>query len=392
MSYCLSFPDDPVCPAPGVVEDLMALGRPPTPSPTPPIFRQPLRPLLMAADGSGISPVLSINRLALGYNPFLGLEPHEQMGIYMRNEIFQFHVDDENVFLVQAPNPNQDMATVARFAAPLEYLVTPMLADCSYSNQESGSVAKTRTDYMKKTWSSKSMGMADINLSASASGAGATTGGETSESLTDGTASMTSSSTQSLPGMGADVGASTTLNAAVGNSKESQTGRSFEAQGMSKSVTTRLKRSYYKAGLRLDRFNKESFTAAFRSDARELGHKPYSFNATIDFVTKYGAYIFDAATMGATLHRSFFFSDDVSDGAINDIQQKTSFADVNALVSSKKSKGSREEMTTTDGTQVAFTYTDVERIGEFNSGGPSSESTGEVNSCAIGATITPQVR
>ena len=219
-------------------------------------------------------------------------------------------------------------------------------------------MAKTRTDYMKKSWSSKSMGMADIAVSAEAGG----------------------------------VGASTTLSAAVDNCKESQTGRSFEAQGMSKSVTTRLKRSYYKAGLRLDRFNKESFTAAFRSDACELGHKPCSFKATIDFVTKYGAYIFDAATMGASLHRSFFFSDDVNDGAINDIQQKTSFADVNALVSSKKSRGSREEMTTTDGTQVAFSYTDVERIGEFNSGGPSAESTGEVNSCAIGATITPQVR
>jgi hypothetical protein len=106
LSYCLSFPDDPVCPAAGVVEELMAFGRLPTPSPTPPVFRQPLRPLLMAAGGSGIPPVLSVSRLALGYNPFLGLEPHEQMGIYMRNEIFQFHVDDENVFLVQAPNPN----------------------------------------------------------------------------------------------------------------------------------------------------------------------------------------------------------------------------------------------------------------------------------------------
>lgn len=370
----------------------MTHGKPPTPSPTPPIFEQPLEPLLMAADnGSTLPPVLSINKLALGYNPFLGLEPHEQMGIYVRNEIFQFHVDQENVFLVQAGQAGSPETVIARFAAPLEYLVTPMLADCSYSSQESSTVAKSRDEYMRKTWSSKSMGMADITLSADASGGGATTGTETTEELPSAGA-MSQTTSSSMPGLGGSVGASTTMNAAVGNSKEAQMGRNYESQGFSKSITTRLKRTYYKAGLRLDRFNKESFTPAFRSDARELGHKPFDFVKTIDFITKYGAYIFDAATMGASLYRSFFFSDDVNDGTITDVQQSQSFQDVNALVSSKNTRGSREEISVSGGTSVSFAYTDIERIGEFNSGSPASDSTTEINSCAIGSTIAPQVR
>jgi hypothetical protein len=356
LSYCLSFPDDPVCPAPGVVEDLMALARPPTPSPTPPIFRQPLMPLLMASNAS-TPPVLSINQLTLGYNPFLGLEPHEQVGIYMRNEIFQFHVDDQNIFLVQASQPSGESAVVSRFSAPLEYLVTPMLADCTYSSEASGEVAKTRDEYMRSSWKSKSTGLADIAVSAEAGG----------------------------------VGASTTLSAAVGNSKESSLGRRFEAQGLTQSVTTRLKRSYYKAGLRLDRFNKESFTPAFRSDANELGHKAYNFKATIDFITKYGAYVYDSATMGASLYRSFFFSEDTSDSAISETRKSQKFTSVNVLVSSQTQRGSSQSVEAADGSTVGFSYTDVERVGEFNTGGPAADVTSEANSCAIGASIVPQV-
>jgi hypothetical protein len=75
---------------------------------------------------------------------------------------------------------------------------------------------------MKKTWSSESTGLADINVEASAK------------------------ATILIPGMPVEAGvkAGTTLNAAVGNSREAQAGRNYEAQGLTKSTTTRLKRAY----------------------------------------------------------------------------------------------------------------------------------------------------
>lgn len=331
------------------------------------------------ATNSSINPVININQLTLGYNPFLGLEPHEQLGIYTRNEIFQFHLDKEGVFLVQAPNPNLQANTVAKFAAPLEYYVTPVLADCSYSSEESNTVTKSRDEYMRKVSSSKSMG-----------GEAQPGGKLTQAGATSKTGDITNP-VAGLPGLGKEISPSIQVSCKVGNSKESKIGRNYEAQGMTQSMTTRLKRSYYKAGLRLDRFNEDSFTPAFRSDARELGNRPYNFNTTMKFVTKYGAYIFDAATMGASLYRSFFFDEDSTDTDISKAAESTKFTDVSALVTSQSSRGSSVDEAQTDGSKLSFSYTDVERIGEFNTGGPSSDATTNVNSCAIGATISPQV-
>lgn len=391
LSYCLSFPNDPVCPEPGVVEDLMARGKPPTPSPSPPVFQQPLQPLLFSAANMSTAlstspttwpavPVLSIKQLALGYNPFLGLEPHEQLGVYTRNEIFQFHLDPENVFLVQAPNPNLQANTVARFLAPLEYYVTPALADCSYMNQEANTLSKSRSEYMATSSRSKSMG-----AEAQPGGKLSRAGGSTVDTTTD-------EISKTIPGLGGEISPQISVSASVGNSRESQTGRNYEAQGQTKSITTRLKRAYYKAGLRVDRFHKESFTPSFRSDARELGHRPYSFTATIEFITKYGAYIFDGATMGASLYRSYFFSEDTGDSDISKLTKMDSFANVNALVTSKSTRGTSQTEDLEGGNTITYSYTDIERIGEFNTGSSSADSIGETNSCAIGATISPQVR
>ncbi len=396
FSYCLSFRSDPVCPQPvkvlaqtddpnvfaalqeideDLTEDvadimvaLLAREQDLTPAPTPGAFVQPAEPLLMAPsnESESIPPVLSISQLAMGYNPFLGLEPHDQFGIYMRHEIFQFHVDFENVFLV-APNPALDVGAVGRFAAPLEYRVTPMLADCSYSSMERGAVTTSRADFMDKTWRSKSTGLADINYSASVSA-------------------------EVMPGVGAEAGIQTTLNAAVGNSKEAQNGRNYEAGGLTSSVTSRLKRTYYKAGLRLDRFTADSFQADFKADAARLGNKVYNFERTIDFITKYGAYVFDSATMGATLYRSFFFKSDTSLDDIVKATQSEEFKEVNVFASSKSRKGGSAEASTGGTSTVAFSYTDVERVGEFNTGSESQDSTTDTSSCAIGNSIVPQVR
>jgi hypothetical protein len=335
-------------------------------------------------------PVLSINQLALGYNPFLGLEPHDQLGVYTRYEIFQFHLDPEGVFLVQAPNPNLQVNSVARFLAPLEYYVTPELGDCSYMDDQAETLTKSRNEYMAAKSSSSSWGgQAQPGGKFSKAGAAAETE-TTTQKLGDTTVAIAGA--RSLPGIGSEISQQISVSASVGNSHESQTGRNYEAQGMTKSITTRLKRKYYKAGLRLDRFRKESFTPMFRSDARNLGHRPYSFNATIEFITKYGAYIFDGATMVASLHRSFFFSKDTDDGDISQVSKSAKFSSVSAIVSHDSKRGSSTSDKTAGGTEVTFSYTDVERIGEFNTGGPSADSTKDLETCAIGATISPQVR
>ena len=137
------------------------------------------------------------------------------------------------------------------------------------------------------------------------------------------------------------VGASAKLNAIVGNSKASQLGRQYQGGGRAQATTTTLARRYYRAGLRTDRFTADSFTLAFKTDAAALADGLYSFNKTMDFITKcvwvgarlcrliaiqwsrrashllcdstktsccnsnhrYGAYIFDGATLGAALWR-----------------------------------------------------------------------------------------
>jgi hypothetical protein len=84
------------------------------------------------------------------------------------------------------------------------------------------------------------------------------------------------------------VSASTKLAATVGNSKGAQLGRKYQTVGMTKSVTTQLKRRYYRAGIRLDSFTADSFTPEFKADALFLASNPFNFNRTMEFISKYG--------------------------------------------------------------------------------------------------------
>lgn len=99
------------------------------------------------------------------------------------------------------------------------------------------------------------------------------------------------------------VDTQTKLSVMVGNSKASKLGRQYLSAYITQAITTTLKRRYYRAGLRVDRFTADSFTLAFKTDARALADAPYSFSKTIEFITKYGAYVYEGATLGAALWR-----------------------------------------------------------------------------------------
>ena len=75
-----------------------------------------------------------------------------------------------------------------------------------------------------------------------------------------------------------------------GNSKGATNGYSFAQKGYSQSVQTYIKRGYYTAGLRLDRFIKESFTLEFRNAAKELAIRQYDYGAAVEFMLVYGNY------------------------------------------------------------------------------------------------------
>jgi hypothetical protein len=83
LSYCRSFPEDPSCPSADAIAAVQNRTIAPTPAPTTPAYVPPPLPLLANSSGT---PVLAIKQLAMGYNAFLGLRPHEQLGIYIRNE------------------------------------------------------------------------------------------------------------------------------------------------------------------------------------------------------------------------------------------------------------------------------------------------------------------
>jgi len=95
--------------------------------------------------------------------------------------------------------------------------------------------------------------------------------------------------------------------------------------------------------------------------------------------------------MGATLYRSFFKSDTSVDDIVKATQSEE-FKEVNVFASSKSRKGGSAEASTGDTSMVAFSYTDVERVGEFNTGSESQDSTTDTSSCAIGNSIVPQIR
>jgi hypothetical protein len=104
-----------------------------------------------------------------------------------------------------------------------------------------------------------------------------------------------------------------------------------------------------------------------------------------------GNYIFDSATMGASLYRMFFFSQDSTLQDIDDVRQSSDFADTSLLYKHQRDIDGSTTYTSGTGMTTKYSYTNVERIGEFNTGGPSADNI-ESETCAIGATIAPQVR
>ena len=82
LSYCISFPNDPVCPPANKISQILAATTGPTPGPTYADYVPSNRPLL---SNYSMKPVASVSHLAFGYNGLLGLTAHEQIGIYTRN-------------------------------------------------------------------------------------------------------------------------------------------------------------------------------------------------------------------------------------------------------------------------------------------------------------------
>lgn len=170
------------------------------------------------------------------------------------------------------------------FVAPIEYFLTPELADCSYTSEMRGTVTATRNEYMQGISSTYSWGLADIDVEAKlgtsepkgpsivqnfGNGGGGVGGGGGSvvEPLPD------EPNDRRRRRLGAEVSAKTKLNANVGNSKAAQIGRIYESTGKNRNATGALSRSI--GGL-VVKWRMESGKRRWRDNKRQRAVVPSS--------------------------------------------------------------------------------------------------------------------
>lgn len=84
-------------------------------------------------------------------------------------------------------------------------------------------------------------------------------------------------------GYGFDLGG-----AMWGNSHEARQSRAFGSAGYTSKFQTHVKRSYYTAGLRLDKLVADSFTKEFKQAAFRLANSTYDLTTAVDFINEWG--------------------------------------------------------------------------------------------------------
>lgn len=74
----------------------------------------------------------------------------------------------------------------------------------------------------------------------------------------------------------------------MGNTREARESRAFNRLGFTSKSQTHIKRPYYTAALRLDKFVADSFTEEFKIAASTLANKTYDFGEVLQFINNWG--------------------------------------------------------------------------------------------------------
>jgi hypothetical protein len=86
---------------------------------------------------------------------------------------------------------------------------------------------------------------------------------------------------------GLDLGSASAM---WGNSRESRESRAFGSLGYKSKMQTYVKRPYYTAGLRLEKFVSDSFTKGFKQAASQLADMPYNLTTVVGFMNTWGTH------------------------------------------------------------------------------------------------------